>query len=430
MEPIIKLEHLTMVYDLGKSNETTAVKDASFEIYPGEYVIFFGASGCGKSSLLYAIAGLEAPAKGDVYIKGINLSRISPDALVEFYRKTIGMVFQAYHLIPQLSARDNILLPQLFLNSLPKDRDPRADKVIERFGIGPFQDRRPSRMSGGQQQRTAIARSLVNDPDIILADEPVGNLDSKNAQIVLDLLLDINQKEKKTVIYVTHNPRDLHYAHRVFHMNDGVIERVTHNPRRSLSDTGVSSVHAGGGNDFEFLEEKYPYLSEFRLQAKLLLNHFCAPYDIHTEEKIETAIERYLEGELNEESFLSFLSDHKDGAGLYTQKSQDLTKRVSKLIEEIHAVRREEGKVAEVEQEATRIRRYLLDEYVGTLSFEQVDRLGHFIRERIGGSLQGEDFSMVLDKPFSEGGVGLNKRTALRFAREVDLILISKTQPV
>lgn len=414
MKPIISLKDLNIVYDLGKSNETQAVTDVTLDILPGEYVIFFGPSGCGKSTLLYAIAGLQPPTKGDVFVDGVNLKDVNPSELIKFYRKTIGMIFQAYQLIPQLSAEDNIVLPSLFSGGGRNESKEKAKGVIERFGITEFADRRPQRMSGGQQQRTAIARSLVNDPNIILADEPVGNLDSKNAKIVLDLLSSINQTEKKTVIYVTHNPRDLHYAHRVFHMQDGKIERVV-----------VNTDHAGADqiSEIDRLAQVYPYLSELRLQAKLILNHFIAPYDIAIQEKIEEVIGRYLKKEINNDDFYKLLNDSGDGVGLYSQKAKDLSGRVEALVKEIEEVRKQESAVSNVEGRAISIRKYLLDEYTGSLSYEQVERIGHFLRERLRGTLSAQDLRIVFDKPTSEGGVGLNARTASRFGREVEIIL-------
>jgi len=226
MKPIISLKNVSVVYNHGESAETTALKNISLEIFEGEYIVFFGPSGCGKSTLLYTIAGLESPTSGEVIVAGQNMRVMPERGLIEFYRTTIGMVFQAFYLVPHLTARDNLILSKMFAGVSKEAREKKADELCERFGISQFANRKPSMMSGGQQQRTAIARALMNDPHIILADEPVGNLDSKNAGIVLELLADIHKNEKKTVIQVTHNPNDIHYADRVFYMKDGIVERV------------------------------------------------------------------------------------------------------------------------------------------------------------------------------------------------------------
>ena len=190
MNPIIKFENLSVVYDLGKSNETEALKDINLEIYPQEYVIFFGPSGCGKSTLLYTIAGLEYPTRGRVIVDGKSIKDLSLKELISFHRSAIGMIFQAYYLLPTLNVRDNILLPQLFSNASGREREKKAENLMKRFGIYELRNKKISQLSGGQQQRVAIARALINGAGIILADEPTGNLDSKNAKVLLDLLTD------------------------------------------------------------------------------------------------------------------------------------------------------------------------------------------------------------------------------------------------
>ena len=183
MEPIVKFKNLSVVYNLGKSNETWALKDITGEIYPEEYIIFFGPSGCGKSTLLYTIAGLEFPTRGEVIVGNKNLKDLCQKELINFHRSTIGMIFQAYNVLPSLSVRDNVVLPQMFLGT--NDRKARrviADELLTKLGILEQADKIPTEMSGGQQQRIGIARALINDQPIILADEPVGNLDSKSAR--------------------------------------------------------------------------------------------------------------------------------------------------------------------------------------------------------------------------------------------------------
>jgi len=216
MKPNIKLENLSIVYNNGKTNEFWAVRDINLEIYPEEYVIFFGPSGCGKSTLLYAIAGLEKPSKGRVLVNDIDLGLAGERELIKYRQFLVGIIFQAYYLISDLTAEDNILLPQIFAGKSFLERKKQANFLMERFGVLDFKNKKPSQLSGGQQQRVAIARSLINNPSILLADEPVGNLDSKNAEIVIDLLDNFNKKDKKTVVYVTHDQRHLDKADRVF----------------------------------------------------------------------------------------------------------------------------------------------------------------------------------------------------------------------
>jgi len=425
MEPIVKLENLSVVYEPGKNNETWALKDVTLEIYPEEYIIFFGPSGCGKSTLLYVIAGLEAPTRGKVIVNGKNLKSLSKKEIINFHCSTIGMIFQAYYLLPALSIKNNILLPQIFAEASFYEREKRVKFLMERFEISHLKDRNPSQLSGGQQQRVAIARALINDPLIILADEPTGNLDSKNAEVVLDLLEELNEKDKKTVIHVTHNPQNLYRAHRVFHMRDGEIIRVTRNPKKT-SPTGFAQEKI---SEMEELAQLYPWLPESRLKAKLILNHFLFPYGKDILSKMEMIIDGYLRGELNkEEMFKKFdQPEEKGGLNLYTQKARELTKKITKMIEEIKIVEeRKTSILTPIQEKAIKIRKYLLDEYKGQLSLEQIKRLDEFLEKRITGKVNKKTFRELIDKPFKEGGVGLNKRTAKKFADKVEIILMKK----
>ena len=425
MEPIVKLENLSVVYDPGKSNETWALKDVTLEIYPEEYIIFFGPSGCGKSTLLYVIAGLEIPTRGKVIVNGKDLKSLSREEIINFHCSTIGMIFQAYYLLPSLSVKNNILLPQIFAKASFYEREKRVKFLMERFGISYLKDRNPSQLSGGQQQRVAIARALVNNPLIILADEPTGNLDSKNAEVVLDLLEELNEKDKKTIIHVTHNPRDLHRAHRVFHMKDGEIIRVTRNPKK-VSPAGFAQEKI---SEIEELAQLYPWLPESRLKAKLILNHFLFPYGKDILSKMEMIIDEYLRGELSKEEMLKKFDqpEEKGGLNLYTQKAKELTEKITKMVKEIEMVEEKKAPtLTSTQEKAIEIRKYILDEYEGQLSLEQIKRLDEFLEKRITGKINKKTFRELIDKPFKEGGVGLNKRTAKRFADKVEIILMKK----
>lgn len=423
MKPIIELKNLTVVYDKGQVNETVGVRDVNLEIFPGEYIIFYGPSGCGKSTLLYTIAGLEFPTVGDVLIDGQNLKNKTSKELIDFYRQTIGMVFQAYYLLPHLNARDNILLPQLFAGISIAARNERVKLLIERFGIESYADRKPSRMSGGQQQRTAIARSLVNEPLVVLADEPVGNLDSKNAEIVLEMLLDINVKEKKTIIYVTHNPRDLHYAHRVFYLKDGVVERVTRNAERGRVDGRTEEKTS----ELARLAGLFPYVSETRLQSKLILNNILGSYDFKVMDFFERIVEKYILKSISVTELTKALHSSVGGLGLYQNRAAELAERIAALTSEIATVRedRQDGDAKKDDALAV-IRHHLLDTYAGGLTVEQLRRLNTALEERVSLRMSSAAFDACLDRPISEGGVGLNRRTASKFTEETELLLMEE----
>jgi len=232
-EPIIRLKDVKVTYFPGKSNEVTAVKNVTLDIYRGEFVIFFGPSGCGKSTLLYSIAGLERHATGGIFVEGKDVVKMSDNDLEKHYQTTIGIIFQAFYLIPSLSVLQNVMMPQIAIGAEPEERKKKAEDLIKYFGVWHQASKFPTELSGGEQQRVAISRSLVNDPDIILADEPVGNLDSKSATDVLSLIQEMNKTKKKTVILVTHDPTHLDTADRVFYLKDAELidMKVNKEPR-------------------------------------------------------------------------------------------------------------------------------------------------------------------------------------------------------
>lgn len=425
MQEIIKIENLSMAYNLGKTSEIWALNDINLKIYPQEYIIFFGPSGCGKSTLLYLIAGLEEPTKGRTVINDIDLKTLSSKELMDFHKSMIGMIFQAFYLISNLSVMDNILLPQILAGQPPHLRKKRVNALMERFGISEIKKRKASLLSGGQQQRVAVARALINNPSIILADEPIGNLDSENAEIVINLLSDLNKKDKKTIIHVTHDPRYLYLANRVFYLKDGKITKITKNPEKQiLVPFGKIEI-----SELERIAQAYPYLTDTKLRAKLVLNHILYPYGIDVQNKIEGIIDQYLLRKINAREMQERLdlSVEKGGVSLYRQTAESMSRKIEALAKEIELVEEEEyPSLTPVEERAMTIRGFLLDTYSGELSFEQLKRLEEAIAQRFIGTIQKEGFEKVLDRSFIKGGVGLNQRTAKRFTRQVELILMKR----
>lgn len=414
MKPLIELKNISVVYNQGKSNETVAVHDISLEIYEGEYIVFLGPSGSGKSTLLYTIAGLESPTSGEIRVASEDLKTIGAKEKIKFYRTTIGMIFQAFYLVPHLTAKDNVILPQMFSGAEKNDREVKAQKLIDRFGISVFSDRKPSMMSGGQQQRTAIARALVNDPLIILADEPVGNLDSKNSSIVLELLDDIHKKEKKTIIQVTHNAADVKYADRVFYIRDGVIEKIVVNTKDPRVNSAAVSLPEGQATTLKNAGTE--------LVAALIMRRIFRHYDIETEEKISYAIGRFVKKEITAEELRHTL-DAKDGAGLYSQRAEHISREAEKMLKEMDELL---GKEEDKKDAVSVILYHLMSTYSGMLSREQLKRLSSALHRRLSGEFNKSLFQIEIDKPLKQGGVGLNSRTALHFAEEVEFIVTHK----
>jgi putative ABC transport system ATP-binding protein len=220
LEPILKTANLWKLYRTGKL-EVPALRGVNFDVLPGESVAVMGPSGCGKSTLLYVIGGLAQATRGSVFVDGNDLSAMTDGERTKLRRSKIGFVFQRFNLLPALTAKANIAIAQYIHGD---GFDPhRFDVVTKMLGLDGRLHHRPSEMSGGEQQRVAIARAIINEPKILLADEPTGNLDTKNSETVLEMLRRLNKDLGQTIVMITHNPEATVYFDRVVHMRDGVI---------------------------------------------------------------------------------------------------------------------------------------------------------------------------------------------------------------
>jgi putative ABC transport system ATP-binding protein len=220
LEPILKTENLWKVYHAGHV-DVAALQGVNFSVKPGEFVSVMGPSGCGKSTLLYIIGGLARATRGNVLVDGNDLSKMTDGERTKLRRHKIGFVFQRFNLLPTLDAYGNIAIAQHIHGN---GFDPhRFDVVVTLLGLGGRLRHRPSEMSGGEQQRVAIARAIINEPKILLADEPTGNLDTKNSDAVLGMLRQLNKEFGQTIVMITHNPEAAAYGDTVVHMRDGVI---------------------------------------------------------------------------------------------------------------------------------------------------------------------------------------------------------------
>lgn len=221
-EVIINVEHLHKVYRLGKE-KVVALNDVSFCLKKGEITCIFGTSGSGKSTLLNQLAGLEKPNSGKLEILGVPLPKLREDELAEFRQKHLGFVFQSYNLLPFLTALENVAMPLMFRGMGEKKRKKRAKKMLEQVGLGDRLNHFPSQMSGGQQQRVGIARAFVTKPEVLFADEPTGNLDSKTKVEVMNMITGFVRNDQQTIVLVTHDPEMAHYADRIITLVDGNI---------------------------------------------------------------------------------------------------------------------------------------------------------------------------------------------------------------
>ena len=224
-EYVIITENLTEEYLLGKV-VVPALRGVNLKIKRGEFAVIMGPSGSGKSTLLNLIGGLQKPTGGRVLINGVDLSTLNENQLAIFRRKNVGFVFQAYNLIPTLTAIENVELPMIFYNIPPNERKRRAEVLLASLGLGDRLHHKPSELSGGEQQRVSIARALANNPEIILADEPTGNLDTKTGKRIMEEIVKVNRDFGKTIVMVTHDPEVAHFGDRIIYIRDGKIENI------------------------------------------------------------------------------------------------------------------------------------------------------------------------------------------------------------
>ena len=219
---IIELRDVWKIYKMGKV-DVNALRGMNFSVKKNEFVSIMGPSGSGKSTAVNMVGCLDIPTKGDVYLEGKNIAHLGESSLAQIRGRKIGFIFQTFNLIPTLTAKENIILPMIF-QGIPADkREKRAEKLLRLVQLEGRMNHKPTELSGGEQQRVAIARSLANDPNVILADEPTGNLDSKTGRIVMDFLKDLNKKEGKTIVMVTHDAELAKHADRIAYLKDGVI---------------------------------------------------------------------------------------------------------------------------------------------------------------------------------------------------------------
>lgn len=223
---LIRLRDVSKHYHMGDTI-VKALNNVNFKVYPGEFVAIMGPSGSGKSTAMNLVGSLDVPTTGTIYLDEKDISRLSESELAQIRGKKIGFIFQSFNLIPNLTAKENVMLPIMFQGGTLEEREKKAEELMKLVELNEREDHYPNQLSGGQRQRVAIARSLANDPEVILADEPTGNLDSKTGHIVMEFLDKLN-KEGRTVIMVTHDPELAQkHADVVYWLRDGELEKVT-----------------------------------------------------------------------------------------------------------------------------------------------------------------------------------------------------------
>lgn len=426
----VQADKMVITYNKGKSNEFNALDDVNAEIYPREYIILFGPSGCGKSTLLYTILGGVPPERGHMYVRGEDIYAYTPAEMNQYQQSTIGIVYQQFNLISSISVLDNVALPMIFLGYGIKERNKRGSELLRRFGIPErLEDKLPTMMSGGQQQRVAVARALVNDPEILLADEPVGNLDSISAEHVMDSFQVINEKDRKTVILVTHDAKYLPYAHRVFYMRDGKLRRIAVNPEK----TQVKRVKPGETivTEIEQLSRLYPYAEPMELKVKSVVNFATQSIGFRQIEHLEEGILEILKGTMDEGMFVDFLRKRvaDGGVGMNTEESASIAKKVFTLTHYSKDVARFREGVSQdnmffhQQKFVDRLLEYIITEVGVTSTGEQLVILKTAVADRVGGIINGNDFEEKLALPYDLGGANYAERDAHVIARHLEKLI-------
>ncbi len=240
---VLETRQLTKQYQMGDVT-VTALNDVNFAVERGEFVAIMGPSGSGKSTLLHLLGGLDTPTSGEVVLAGQALSQLSDDQITRFRRQKIGFIFQFYNLLPTLTAAENVVLPLLIDGRTASEYKARLQVLLSLVSLEDRASHLPDQLSGGQQQRVAIARAFINDPEIVLADEPTGNLDSRSGKSILDLLRKACRELEATIVIVTHDPRAASYADRVVFLKDGQIVHRLNNGTEGVSVNKIVEVMA------------------------------------------------------------------------------------------------------------------------------------------------------------------------------------------
>lgn len=428
-KPLIVARDLSIIYNKGKSNEFKALQGVNTDIYEGEYIILFGPSGCGKSTLMYAIQGSLPPGEGTLLIKGDDVYSYPPSERVYFQRYVMGIIFQSFNLIPSLSVLDNVALPMIFCNADKTSRERRAQSLLDRFGVGHVSHKIPAMLSGGQQQRVSVARSMVNDPKILLADEPTGNLDSVSTQQVMDKIDEINTFDRRTIIMVSHNAAHLSYAHRVYYLKDGFIVREVVNPQRKQ----IKPVREGETivTELEQLARLFPYDSVESLRVKSMVNFLTQDYTFEQLTRIEHAVALFIQGKIDRDSFIKslVLPYERGGVEVDEKEARRMASTASKMMEHSVDIRRFRARkdndniFFNQHKLAERMRDHLVNQFRIKLTKEQDDNMTELIADRVTGVVSDVEMNERFMKGVRSHGLALSEREADDLTRYFEKII-------
>ncbi|MBW7881135.1 MAG: ABC transporter ATP-binding protein [Caldilineaceae bacterium] len=245
-EPVVSLRDIKKIYRMGDM-EVHALRGVDLDIYDGEILAIMGPSGSGKSTLMNIMGCLDVPSTGSYWLDGHDVSRLKDDQLADIRNHKIGFVFQSFNLLPRTSAMANVELPLIYSGLSGRQRRKRAQEALELVGLGDRLDHKPNELSGGQQQRVAIARALVNQPSMILADEPTGNLDTKTSVEIMELFQRLNREQGITIVFVTHNPETAEFCERIVRVRDGLVEADEVQEAKNSAQLGSAATPGANG---------------------------------------------------------------------------------------------------------------------------------------------------------------------------------------
>jgi putative ABC transport system ATP-binding protein len=430
MEPIIKLNNVSLWYEKGKPTELKALKNISFDIKRGDYVAFFGPSGCGKTTMLYAISGIDRFQEGTILINNKDISKLSNQELAIFRQTGIGIVFQQFNLVPSLTILKNVSLPMLFVGISSKKADLEARKLLERLDLLEFVDRYPFELSGGQQQRVGIARALANDPPIIIADEPLGNLDSVNAKKALEIFKELNEKDGRTIIMVTHEAWSLHDVKTIYHMKDGAITEV----EGVTPGTFAESISSHLSKELSSLDTNNSSTGNIKgtknISAHLIANSLLRGYSLDEIDRFESFVDQRFLNKIDKKEFKKLVSKpfNDGGVGLWKKKAERATEYLEKVINEKFDIAKisesiEKNPELSIYDEIKGIRDWLVEGYTRNLTPLEASTLDQVISDRIRNYITKEKVVELLDLSNNKFGVGLSFRAAQIFAEKLELIL-------
>lgn len=424
--PLVKLEGINFYYNRGKPSEVHALKDINLEIERGGYAAFFGPSGCGKTTLTYLIGGIETENadEGHILINGRDLRGLTKKELAVYRQIGVGIIFQQFNLLPSLTVLDNVALPMAFLGVSVDRRRKEAMKLLDRFGMTQKADRFPSELSGGQQQRVSIARALANNPPLIIADEPLGNLDSENANIALEFLKELNEEDGRTIIMVTHESWSLRDARTIFYLKDGeIIKKEQPDKKKAVQKTLSEHLY----------RNLFPEITPTRLMARSLSYMLMRGFSGDEIKRFEMFLAKRLSGEIDTPTFIDFLdSPYKDGGvGLWKQRAIKIAKTAEDVVEKRRSVEDvykdlEKDPETPLSEEVTSIRSWLLEDFKGILSDVQVIRFDEAVEDRFRNIISPENFRQVLELSRGDFGVGLAPGTVRTISERLETILIGK----